>query len=345
MIRVGIVGATGYTGAELVRILSGHPDVTLTVLTSRQHIGVPFSSVYPALAGVVSLACEAYSAEHLARSVDVVFTALPHKLPMEIVPELIKLGKKVVDLSADFRFKDAARYEAHYQRHEAKDLLEEAVYGLCEVYHDQIQKTSLVGNPGCYPTSILLPLVPLVKKKLIDLTSIIADAKSGVSGAGRSPSLTTLFCEVAESFKPYKVTQHRHNPEIDEVLSREADETVGITFVPHLVPMSRGMLSTVYATPVAGVTTEDISRCIADYYSGRPFIRIRPDNTPPNTLHVRGTNYCDIGITLDSRNHRLVLMSAIDNLVKGAAGQAVQCMNIMLGLDESAGLMNPPYPL
>jgi N-acetyl-gamma-glutamyl-phosphate reductase len=345
MIRVGIVGSTGYTGAELVRILSGHPDVELTVLTSRQHIGVPFSSAYPAMAEVVSLACEAYSVEHLAASADVVFTALPHKLPMEIVPELIARGKKVVDLSADFRFKNADRYEAHYQPHEAKDLLEKAVYGLCEVYHDRIQETSLVGNPGCYPTSILLPLVPLIKKRLIDVRSIVADAKSGVSGAGRSPSLTTLFCEVAESLKPYKVAQHRHNPEIDEVLTREAEETVSITFVPHLVPMSRGMLSTIYATPAAGVTAEDISRCIEDYYSGRPFIRLKPDNSPPNTLHVRGTNFCDIGIALDSQNRRLILISAIDNLVKGAAGQAVQCMNIMMGLDEATGLMNAPYPL
>lgn len=273
MIRVGIVGSTGYAGAELVRILSGHPDVEITVLTSRQHIGVPFSSVYPALAGVVALSCEAYSAEHIAEATDVVFTALPHKLPMAIVPELIERGKKVVDLSADFRFKNVAQYEAHYQPHEAKEYLEKAEYGLCEVYHDRIQATSLVGNPGCYPTSILLPLVPLLKKNLIDVKSIIADSKSGVSGAGRSPSLTTLYSEVAESFKAYKVAQHRHNPEIDEVLTREAGEPAAITFVPHLVPMSRGMLSTIYATPSGEVTDDDITDCLAGYVFGEHEMR------------------------------------------------------------------------
>jgi N-acetyl-gamma-glutamyl-phosphate reductase len=345
MIRVGIVGSTGYAGAELVRILSGHPDVEITVLTSRQHIGIPFSTVYPALAGVVTLCCEEYSAEQIAGAADVVFTALPHKLPMAIVPELIDSGKKVVDLSADFRIKNVAQYEAHYQPHEAKDYLEKAEYGLCEVYHDRIRETSLVGNPGCYPTSILLPLVPLLKNNLIDVKSIIADSKSGVSGAGRSPSLTTLYSEVAESFKAYKVAQHRHNPEIDEVLTREADTPVAITFVPHLVPMSRGMFSTIYATPSDGVTGKDINDCLAGYYSDRPFIRLLPDGHPPNTLHVRGTNYCDIGFKLDKKNRRLILMSAIDNLVKGAAGQAVQCMNIMMGLDETSGLKNTPYPL
>jgi N-acetyl-gamma-glutamyl-phosphate reductase len=238
-----------------------------------------------------------------------------------------------------------AQYEAHYQPHEAKDYLEKAEYGLCEIYHDRIQKTSLVGNPGCYPTSILLPLVPLLKKNLIDVKSIIADSKSGVSGAGRAPSLTTLYSEVAESFKAYKIAQHRHNPEIDEVLTREAGVPATLTFVPHLIPMSRGMFSTIYATPSDGVTDDDINDCLAGYYSDRPFIRLRPDGHPPDTLHVRGTNYCDIGFKLDKKNRRLILMSAIDNLVKGAAGQAVQCMNIMMGLKETSGLMNVPYPL
>jgi len=345
MNRIGIVGATGYAGAELVRILAGHPDVELTVLTSRKYAGQKYDTIYPALTGIVDLTCEEYDLAGLDARADVVFTALPHKLPMEIVPELIKRGKKVVDLSADFRFQDAARYEAHYQPHTAKDLISRAVYGLSEVYHDVIKNAALIGNPGCYPTSVLLPLIPLIKSGILELNSIIADAKSGVSGAGRSPSLATLFCEVSESFKPYKVAEHRHNPEMEEVLSREAGQAVRITFIPHLVPMSRGMQTTIYATPSGKISEEDVHSCLGAYYAESHFVRMRVDNRPPDSLHVRGTNYCDIAFKLDSRNNRLILMSAIDNLVKGAAGQAVQNMNIMLGLDETTGLSGMPYPL
>lgn len=345
MTRVGVVGATGYAGAELVRILSGHPGVQLTALTSRQHSGVRFDTIYPALAGRIDLVCEAYDVDSIAGAVDVVFTALPHRLPMEIVPALLKKGKKVIDLSADFRLKDADRYEAHYQPHSAKELLQQAVYGLSEIYSDAIKTASLVGNPGCYPTSALLPLVPLVKEDLLDPATIVVDAKSGVSGAGRSPSLTTLFSEVSESFKPYKVAVHRHNPEMEEVLGREAGTEIRITFVPHLVPMSRGMQTTIYAGLRRPLKREDIRNCLQSHYAGRPFIRMRSDSAPPDTLHVRGTNFCDIGIQIDKRANRLILMSAIDNLVKGAAGQAVQNMNIMLGLDETSGLIQMPYPL
>ena len=345
MIRVGVVGATGYTGAELVRILIGHPEVELTILTSRNYAGKRFDRVYPAMAGIVNLICEAFDLDRLTDKADFVFTALPHQLPMEIVPELIRRGKKVVDLSADFRFKDASKYEAFYQPHTAKDLLEVSVYGLSEIYHDQIKTTTLVGNPGCYPTSVLLPLLPLVKKELIDLNTIIADSKSGVSGAGRSPSLTTLFCEVHESFKAYKVAVHRHNPEMEEVLSYEAGQKVNLTFIPHLVPMSRGMLTTIYACPSKKLGADEIQKCLAAFYAKSSFVRLCPDNQPPNTLYVRGTNNCDIGFKLDERNNRLILFSAIDNLVKGAAGQAVQNMNIMSGLDETSGLANIPYPL
>lgn len=345
MTRVGVVGATGYTGAELVRILSVHPDVELTILTSRQYGGVPISNVYPAFAGVVDHKCETYDLSRVCDLTDIVFTALPHKLPMEIVPQLIDRGKRVLDLSADFRFKDASIYEAYYQPHEAKELLEKNVYGLSEVYFNEIKDASLVGCPGCYPTSVLLPLIPLLKADLIVADSIVADSKSGVSGAGRSPSVTSLYSEVTESFKPYKVAQHRHNPEIDEVLSREAGKPIAITFVPHLIPMSRGMLTTIYATLTDAVDWQDIESCISSFYSDRKFIRIRPEDKPPNTLHVRGTNFCDIGFKVEPRNNRLILMSAIDNLVKGASGQAVQNMNIMLGLDETKGLTSIPYAL
>ncbi len=271
MIRVGVVGGTGYAGAELVRILSGHPDVELTILTSRQYAEVPFAKVYPSMAGVVDLVCKAYSADTVCDMTDVVFTALPHKLPMEIVPELVLRGKRVVDLSADFRFSNVSVYESFYQPHTAKDLNEKAVYGLCEVYFDKIKDAAVIGNPGCYPTSMLLPLIPLLKNGFLDTRTIITDSKSGVSGAGRSPSLSTLFCEVHESFKAYKVAEHRHGPEMEEVLSREAGEVVNITFVPHLVPMIRGMLTTTYASLARKVSSEDIRNCIASFYSGPSF--------------------------------------------------------------------------
>jgi N-acetyl-gamma-glutamyl-phosphate reductase len=345
MIRVGVIGATGYAGAELVRILCGHPDIKLAVITSRQYAGVKFNKIYPSMRGVVNLICEELSVDKLSDNTDVVFTALPHKLPMKFVPDLLMQGKKVIDLSADFRFKDVSTYESFYQHHTAPDLLEKSVYGLCEVYFDIIKNAVLIGSPGCYPTGVLLPLVPLLKSKLIDLTSIIADSKSGVSGAGRGLSLTTHFCEVNESFKAYKVAEHRHNPEMEEVLSREAGSVVKISFVPHLVPMTRGILTTIYANPARNITPDVIQNCWDSFYSGSPFIRICPDDRVPDVLQVRGTNYCDMGFKLDERNNRLILISAIDNLVKGAAGQAVQSMNIMLGLDETAGLRMVPYPL
>jgi N-acetyl-gamma-glutamyl-phosphate reductase len=345
MIRVAVIGATGYAGAELVRILCDHPDVEVTMLTSRQYAGVAFDKVFPAMTGSVNLICEALDVDKVCDSADVVFTALPHKIPMTIVPDMISRGKKVIDLSADFRFKDANIYEAHYQQHTAKELLDKAVYGLCEIYFEKIKNADLVGAPGCYPTSVLLPLVPVIKHNFIDTRSIVADSKSGVSGAGRSVSLTTHFCEVNESFKAYKVAEHRHNPEMEEVLSIEAGKPIKLTFVPHLVPMSRGILTTLYANPVKGITREDIEKCFNTFYSECPFIRILGDSRLPDTRNVRGTNFCEISIRLDERNGRLILISAIDNLVKGAAGQAVQNMNIMLGLEETAGLRTVPFPV
>jgi len=345
MIRAGIVGATGYAGAELVRILSGHPQVELTILTSRQFAGVKFDDVYPAMSGCVNLVCQELVVEKVCDSADVVFTALPHQLPMTLVPEFIKRNMRVVDLSADFRFNDAAVYESAYQPHTAKDLLAKAVYGLSEIYFEDIRSANLIGNPGCYPTGVLLPLIPLVKEGLLDLNTLIVDSKSGVSGAGRSVSLTSHFCEANESFKAYKVAVHRHNPEMEAILSRAANQPVKLTFVPHLVPMSRGMLTTVYARPVAALKPEDIIDCYTSVYAKHPFIRLCAKERVPDTLHVKGTNFCDIGFKLDQRTNRLILISAIDNLVKGAAGQAVQNLNIMLGLDETAGLSHIPYPL
>jgi N-acetyl-gamma-glutamyl-phosphate reductase len=344
MIRVGVIGASGYAGAELVRILAGHPQVKLSSLICRQDAGERFDRIYPAMSGWVDLVCEAYDAEKLARSTDLVFTALPHELPMALVPGLLSKGVKVVDLSADFRFKNPKIYEAHYQPHTAVHLLEKAVYGLCEVYTDLIKTAELIGNPGCYPTSILLPLVPLLRSGLIDPDLLIADAKSGVSGAGRGSTATTHYCHVNESFKAYKVGGHRHTPEMEAILSEAAGRPVHLNFVPHLLPMTRGMESTIYTQPRGGVTIGQVEECLQSFYAGRPFVRLR-GATPPDTLHVKGTNCCDIGYKLDARNNRLILMSAIDNLVKGAAGQAVQNMNIMLGLDETAGLHLCPFPI
>jgi N-acetyl-gamma-glutamyl-phosphate reductase len=345
MIRVGVVGATGYAGAELVRILWGHPQVELSMLTSRQFAGVKFDRVYPAMAGGVSLTCEKLDVEKVCDQVDIVFLALPHQLPMSLVPQFLARNLRVVDLSADFRFKDAAVYESAYVPHTAKDLLDQAVYGLSEIYFDSIRSAALIGNPGCYPTSTLLPLIPLVRENFLDLDTLIVDSKSGVSGAGRSLAITSHYCEVNESFKAYKVASHRHNPEMNAILSLEADRSVELTFVPHLVPMSRGMLTTIYATPIKDLPVEDIRNCLKNAYSGHAFIRLCPDGHLPDTLHVKGTNFCDIGVQMDKRSHRLILISAIDNLVKGAAGQAVQNMNIMLGLDETTGLSPVPYPL
>ncbi len=345
IISVGVIGATGYAGAELVRILSGHPHVNLTVLTSRQYTGVRFDQVYPAMRGRVPLICEALSMERIKDACQVIFTALPHKIPMTIIPELIANGKTVIDLSADFRFNDPCVYESVYESHTAKELLGDAAYGLSEVYSKTIRDATLIGNPGCYPTSALLPIIPLLRSGMIDLRSIIIDAKSGVSGAGRSLSIGTHYCQVNDSFKAYKVAEHRHNPEIDAILSREASESVRVLFVPHLVPMTRGMLTTLYAGLKNQVTADDIRACLDAFYGSCTFVRICPQGSWPETLHVRGTNFCDIGFKLDEKHGRVIMISAIDNLVKGAAGQAVQNMNIMFGLDEGAGLTQMPYPV
>ena len=344
-ITAAVIGATGYAGAELVRLLSGHPQVRLTSLVSRQYAGQPFSQVYPSMAGVVDMRCDDFSEVLPTMTADLVFTALPHKASMGIVPKLLRQGHRVVDLSADFRFKDVALYEEWYDHHSAKDLLQESVYGLPEIYRGDIEKASLVGNPGCYPTSVLLPLLPLIGQEFVDSDSIIADAKSGTSGAGRSPSLTTHFCEVNEAFMAYKVDEHRHAPEMDEILSLVSGKNIHITFAPHLVPMTRGMLTTLYIGLKSDVTTEQIVTRLESFYAQAPFVRICPAGTSPNTLHVKGTNYCNIGVKVTRWNQRLILVSAIDNLVKGAAGQAVQNMNIMCGFRETDGLDHVPFPL
>ena len=344
-LRVAVVGATGYSGAELVRILSGHPQVDLTVITSRQYAGVAYDTIYPALNGFVNLNCVDSDPAVVAGQADVAFLALPHKASMDMVPDLLDAGTRVVDLSADFRFTNRAAYEAHYQPHTCAHLLETAVYGLSEVYTDQVKAATLIGNPGCYPTSVLLPLLPLIDARLVDPGMVVADCKSGVSGAGREATSTTHYCHVNESFKPYKVGGHRHTPEIEENLSRWAGRAVSVTFVPHLVPMTRGMQSTIYTVLSPDATNTQVRECLASAYHDKPFVRLLPAGRFPDSLHVRGTNFCDIGWKIDPGSGRLILMSAIDNLVKGAAGQAVQNMNLMAGFQETAGLGAVPYPL
>ena len=345
MVRVAVVGATGYAGAELVRILCGHPKVQLTLLTSRQYTGKRFDEIYPSMAGLVELICQSYSAKLVCGQADVIFLALPHKLPMKIVPDLMVDGKNIIDLSADFRYRNLSLYENYYQPHSAKAFNDQAIYGLAEVNTTALSSAKLIGNPGCYPTSVLLPLIPLLMRGMIEVNGIIADAKSGVSGAGRTATQTTHICQVTESFKAYKVGTHRHTSEMEENLSKAAGSEVKLTFVPHLLPMSRGMETTIYACPKAGITLNDIKYCLEDFYQKRYFIRILKDGAVPDTLNVRGTNFCDIGFHLDRTRGCLTLFSAIDNLVKGAAGQAVQNMNLMLGFEESTGLTAIPYPI
>lgn len=344
-LRAAVVGATGYAGAELVRILSGHPDAELTLITSRKQAGQHYDTIYPALKKVVRLACGDSDAAVVAENADVAFLALPHKASMGMVPALLAAGLRVVDLSADFRFKNQAAYEAHYQPHTCAHLLEAAVYGLCERFADRIRTADLIGNPGCYPTSVLLPLLPLIEDGLVDPTTLVADSKSGVSGAGREATATTHFCHVNESFKPYKVGGHRHTPEIDENLSQAAGRAVKITFVPHLIPMTRGMQSTIYGKLSSDADERRVRQCLEAAYGDASFVRLLGAGRAPDTLNVRGTNFCDIGWAVDPGSGRIILMSAIDNLVKGAAGQAVQNMNLMVGFEESSGLDAVPYPL
>ena len=333
-ISVGILGATGYTGAELVRLLHQHPDARIAYCSSRQYNGRPIADVLEFLRGSTEIVLEDFDAASIGRRCDVVFSCLPHGASMGFIAQIIE-KVKVVDLSADFRIRDLAVYREWYQEHSSPGLLPDAVYGLCEVYRDEIRGARLVANPGCYPTSVLLPLVPLLKAGLVDAHDIIVDSKSGVSGAGRALSLKTHICESGESFSAYKVGRaHRHIPEIEQELSRAAGSGVTIEFTPHLIPISRGMLSTIYVTTSTDDT--ELGKCLKSFYAGSPFVHIIDGQ--PSTKDVRGTNRCLMNVTKNRNSRRATLVSAIDNLTKGASGQAVQCMNLMFGLDEARGL-------
>lgn len=342
MIKVAVVGASGYTGIELLRLLMQHPDAEITVVTSEKAAGKPISTVFPSLVGILDLPCEPLDPAVIAPRVDIVFLALPHKTAMDAAAEFLGLGKKVIDLSADFRLKSPTVYRQWYgEEHTQSALLSEAVYGLPELFRAEIPGARLVSNPGCYPTATAMGLAPLVKNKLIDPDTIVVDAKSGVSGAGRGLGLPYHYPEANEALMAYKVASHRHTPEIEQALGTLAGREVRITFTPHLVPMNRGILSTIYArlNDASGVDAGRLSALYHDFYKGEPFVKVLPEGQFPNVAHVRGSNYCQIGVGFDSRTGRVVVVSVIDNLVKGASGQAVQNMNLLAGLPETTGLL------
>jgi N-acetyl-gamma-glutamyl-phosphate reductase len=343
-VRVAVVGASGYTGAELLRLLGGHPGLTVSVVTSEKSAGAPLSAIYPHLASLGSLRLEALDPDGIAKRVDAAFLALPHTKSMGPAAAFVAAGRRVVDLSADFRLKDPAAYQRWYATpHAASHLLKEAVYGLPELRRAEIRTARLVASPGCYPTAALLQLAPLAAEGLIESGSIVIDAKSGISGAGRSPALPYHFPEAHEAIEAYKIGSHRHIPEIEQELTglQTRMGPVTVTFTPHLVPMNRGILSTAYCRLRTPMTTEALRVRYQDFYKAEPFVRLLESTQAVNPGHVRGSNFCHLGVTADTRTGWVVTLAALDNLVKGAAGQAIQAMNLMLGLPEEQGLAAP----
>jgi N-acetyl-gamma-glutamyl-phosphate reductase len=338
MIKVGIVGATGYAGEQLVWILSNHGYAKVDFLGTHNYARTGFQEIYRNYSGFVEDKCiDLDQAYDRLENIDVLFIALPHGKAFKLTEKALSLGVKVIDLGADFRLKDRAIYESWYElEHEAPSFLADAVYGLSELNREKIKSCNLLANPGCYPTATILGLAPLLQHKLINVNSIIIDAKSGVSGAGRSANIATLFTECNESIKAYGVAGHRHTPEIEQELSKLAEEAAVVSFTPHLVPMNRGILSTCYSSLKTTITTEELQVLYKDFYKNEYFIKVL--DVLPETRWVRGSNLCHIGMKVDKRTNRAIILSAIDNLVKGAAGQAVQNMNIMFGLKETEGL-------
>ena len=348
MVRVGIIGASGYAGAELVRYLLGHPGAQVAYLASETYAGRPLSDAFPSILGQDLPDCESYDAEIAADRCDIVFQAQGNGVGMKLAPELLEFGKKLIDIPADFRLKDLAEYKQYYGAdHTAPDLAAEAVYGIPELRAAEIAKARLIANSGCYATSAILALAPLVGLSLAEANSIVIDSKSGVSGAGRSKlDVSGLFCETNEGFRAYAVGSHRHTPEIEQELSWLAGEKVTISFTPHMVPMNRGILTTAYARVDASVgSTADLVAVYREFYSGKPFVVVLDEGRQPGTKNVFGTNFCHIGAVLDKRAGRAIVTCAIDNMGKGAAGQAVQNMNLMCGFEETTGLMSSAvYP-
>ena len=342
-LRVAIAGATGYAGEELVRLLRQHPSVSLTALaaSAKREQPVSFGKLFPRFAGLIDLPIVSLEPEALAHAADVVFLALPHGVSMDVAPSLLDRGRKVVDLGGDFRLKDAVQFELWYGRtHTRPDFLPRAAYGIPELFRAEIAKASFIANPGCYATTVILALAPLLKADVIDLSWIAVDAKSGLTGAGRKAEPHLMFSEIDENMWPYRVGKHQHTPEIVQALSpfvRGRD--VHLFFVPQVVPLNRGMLTNVYVTLTRPLTWEDADAIFRDFYREAPFVRVRPKETWPQVRDVQHTNFCDIAFAVDADSHHAVIFSAIDNLTKGAAGQAVQNLNVMAGFPETAGLL------
>ena len=351
MVKVGIIGATGYAGNELVRLLMGHKDVEIKWYGSRSYIDKKYAEVYQNMFEIVEDTCLDDNMEELASRVDVIFTATPQGFLAGVLTEEILSKVKIIDLSADFRIKDVKTYEKWYKiEHKSPQFIEEAVYGLCEINRDKVKGARLIANPGCYTTCSILTAYPLAKEGLIDPDTLIIDAKSGTSGAGRGAKLPNLFCEVNENMKAYGVTNHRHTPEIEEQLGYAAGKEIVVNFTPHLVPMNRGILATEYATlnkKADGTlpTYEEVKAVYDKYYKNEKFVRVLEKDVCPETKWVEGSNYVDVNFKIDERTGRIVMMGALDNLVKGAAGQAVQNMNLLFGFDEAEGLnLVPMFP-
>ena len=351
MVKVGIIGATGYAGNELVRLLMGHKDVEIMWYGSKSYIDKKYAEVYQNMFEIVEDTCLDDNMEELASKVDVIFTATPQGFLAGVLTEEILSKVKIIDLSADFRIKDVKTYEKWYKiEHKSPQFIEEAVYGLCELNRDKVKGARLIANPGCYTTCSILTAYPLVKEGLIDPDTLIIDAKSGTSGAGRGAKLPNLFCEVNENMKAYGVTNHRHTPEIEEQLGYAAGKEIVVNFTPHLVPMNRGILATEYATlnkKADGTlpTYEEVKAVYDKYYKNEKFVRVLEKDICPETKWVEGSNYVDVNFKIDERTGRIVMMGALDNLVKGAAGQAVQNMNLLFGFDEAEGLnLVPMFP-
>ncbi len=337
MIKVGIIGATGYAGSELVRLITQHPNAELVTMTSQSYAGQEYKEVYSNYSHL-NYVCEEEHIEEMAEKCDVIFLALPHGVASKKINADILSKTKIIDLGADFRIQDVDVYEKWYTTHYSKDILPEAVYGLCEINRDKIKGKRIVANPGCYTSCSILSLYPLVKEGMIDLSSIIIDAKSGATGAGRGLSLGNHYCELNESVKAYKVANHRHTPEIEEQLSIAAGQDIVLNFTPHLIPMDRGILATCYATLNKKYTYADIRAAYEKHYGNEHFIRLTKEGVFPETKWVKGSNFVDIGFTVDERTNRVIVIGALDNLFKGAAGQAVQNMNIIMGIEETTGI-------
>ncbi len=346
MIKVGIIGATGYAGGELARLLLQREDIEIKWFASKSYVDQEYAAIYQNMFQWVDDVCRADDMAQMADEVDVIFTATPQGLCASLINEEILSKVKVIDLSADFRIKDVAVYEEWYKiKHAAPQFIEEAVYGLPEINREKIKTARLIANPGCYPTCSFLSVYPLAKEGLIDLSTLIIDAKSGTSGAGRGAKVNNLYCEVNESIKAYGVAGHRHTPEIEEQLSYVSGKPVTISFTPHLVPMDRGILVTAYASLTKEVSYEDVKAIYDRYYNGEQFVRVLKKDVCPETRWVKGSNFVDVNVKIDKRTNRVIMMGAMDNMVKGAAGQAIQNMNLMFGLPENTGLkLVPMFP-